>query len=235
MDKFSMKEIKQKIERLQAQIIHYRNELNWLLEKRSQEEVEYHDRLNEIKLLEDDLDDINYEIDDRLVVMDASKEEALDLVEVFKNMPNIAGDERKEIVSDIRLKSNEYKEEKAIIEELLDEIDSINDRIDILEALGDSVLANIENEIITKEENIKQAQFEIDELQSRLHDFVVDMSEEVIAILKKRSAGNPCDSYQDLIVINSDISDKLKYLEENAEEVLGVSIEDYLMLHGVLR
>lgn len=230
-----MESIENKIEELKSKIAQYESEIEWLLDRRDQEEDEYYARLDEIRDLEYVMDDINAEIDDRLITMDECKEEALTLVDEFKYVPSVSVRERKELVADIKYMSSEYKEEKRIIESLLDDIDEIKKRIASLEDIGERVLDNIENELDIREEKIKTSKQALAELEETLHTSTIKLLEEVMAELKKRSAGNACPDIDNLVAINPDLADNIYTVSARAEYVLGTTLEDYFILEGILK
>lgn len=230
-----MDALENKIDQLKSKIEQYESEREWLLTRYDEEERDYYDRLDEIRDLEYELDDINAEIDDRLVTMDECKEQALDLVDEFKYIPMNSVRERKELIADIKYMSTEYKEEKHIIEQLLDEVDEIKKRIDELEELGDKVLNNIEDEIVLREDKIKTSKQAVEELEQTLHDTTIQLLDEVMIELRKRSAGNKCPDIDNLTAINPDLAEKITLLSDRSLHVLGTPFEDYLILEGVLK
>lgn len=230
-----MEALENKIAELENMIEQYEIEIDCLEERLEHEKWAYQDRMDELEDLERLQDEINEQIDDRLVTMEHCKTEALDLVDEFKYIPLESVRNRKTLVADIKYMSNSYKEEKREIEKLLDEIDKIRERVTEIEETGDLEIVKIEEEIILREEKIKEYIETIAELEKMLHEMVLKIIEEVVAELKKRSAGNGCLSIEELMAINPDLSEKMAQIMVRAEIVLGTTFEDYLLLEGILK
>ena len=234
-DRKQMESIALQINDKKSKIAQYETELAWLIQQREQELNEYYNRIEDINIIEANIDDINAEIDERVIVMDDSREEALGLAEVLKNMPMISSEERRELSSSIRDLSMMFKKEKSIIEGLLDELDEMNERIKVLTELGDRVLVSIDERIATKEAQISEMQQEIYELEVKFHESIVKIIDDLMDELKKRSAGNACASLEELLLINPDLINKIEMVNEKAEDVLGMTLEDYMLLNRILK
>lgn len=227
--------LEKKIDELKKLIDQLEKELEQLIDRREEAEEIYYRRLDEINLLEDDIDSINEEIDERVILMDESREEALGYVEVFKNMPTLDPEEKRELATRIKASSNGYKEEKKFIEKLLDELDELENRVDYLDEIGDKPLIKLDEEIVNKDNMLAEVKQELNTYEVKLHEMIVEMIDEIIMEIKKRSAGNACTSLEGLKAINPDLSDKIDMLHNKAESVLGMSLEDYFILEKILK
>jgi len=230
-----MKVIEKTIDELKFYINKLEKDLILLISQREEKEMEYFERVDEINLLEDNIDSINEEIDERVIIMDECHEEALGYVEVYKDMPTLDPEERKELAERIKASSNGYKEEKKYIEELLDELDELQKRIDELDETGDKELVKIEEEIERKEIVLSEKKQELNTQEVKLHEKTIEMIDMTVMEIRKRSAGNACTSIEDLKAINPDLVENIDIITRKAENVLGMPLEDYFILEKILK